>query len=61
MILRERRNDPRMTISVANGQAILQHNDHTVCAFPTAKQPRETIWDLAAIALRGTSKGQPLE
>jgi len=53
LILRERRNDPRMTIAIESGQAILQHEGRILCAFPTAKRPRETTWDLSAIALRG--------
>ena len=53
MILRERRGDPRMTITVEGGQAILRQGERVVCGFPTAKQPRETRWTLAGIALRG--------
>ena len=53
MILRERRRDPRMTIAVEGGQAIVRHDGRTICVFPSAKQPRETVWDLAGIALRG--------
>ena len=51
MILRERRNDPDMTITVANGQAVLRQGAQAICAFPTAKRPRETAWDLSAIPL----------
>jgi hypothetical protein len=52
LILRERRNDPRMTIAIEDGQAILRHEGRAICAFPTAKHPRETTWDLSTIALR---------
>jgi hypothetical protein len=53
MILRERRRDTAMTIRVEEGRAALQAGGRTLCAFPTRKQPRETVWDLAGIALRG--------
>ena len=52
MILRERRCDPRLTILIEAGQAMVRQDGHTVCAYPTAKTPRETTWDLAGIALR---------
>jgi hypothetical protein len=52
MILRERRRDPAMTLTVASGQAVLQHAGQTICSFPTAKQPRETVWEMAGIPLR---------
>jgi hypothetical protein len=48
--LRERRGDPRMTIAIEGGQAALQHDGRILCAFPTAKHFRETMWN--AIALR---------
>ena len=53
MILRERRGDPRMTIALENGQATLRHDGRNICAFDSSKHPRETVWDLSAIALRG--------
>ncbi|MEI8244001.1 MAG: hypothetical protein WCI17_12085 [bacterium] len=52
MILRERRRDPSMTITVEGGQAALRQAGRIVCSFPSAKQPRETTWDLSGIALR---------
>ena len=53
MILRERRRDPRMTLSMEEGQAVLRQGERTVCAFPSAKRPTETAWCLDGIALRG--------
>ena len=43
----------RWLITVEGGQAILRQGERVVCGFPTAKQPRETRWTLAGIALRG--------
>ena len=53
LILRERRKDPRVTITIENALATLRHAGQTVCTFPTVKQPREREWDLSGIALRG--------
>lgn len=52
LILRERRKDPRMTITIEGGQAVLRHDNSIVCSFPSAKHPRETRWELSGIALR---------
>ena len=53
MILRERRGDPRMSITMENQQAVLRQGDRCICSLSTAKQPRERFWDLSAIGLRG--------
>ncbi len=53
LILRERRGDPRMVLAIEDGQAVLRVGKETIFALPTVKRPRETVWDLAGIALRG--------
>ncbi|MDD5704438.1 MAG: hypothetical protein PHR35_00820, partial [Kiritimatiellae bacterium] len=54
VVLRERRRDPRLTIAIKGQQALLLDADGaTLCALPTAKQPRETLWCLDDIPLRG--------
>ena len=35
-------------IRVANGTAALMDGERAVCAFPTAKRPRDAVWPLAA-------------
>jgi len=52
MILRERRQDPRMTIAIEDGQALVRHDGNMVCAYSSMKKPREIVWDLAEVALR---------
>jgi len=53
LILRERRGDPRMVLAVEDGRAVLRVGGEKILAWPTGKRPRETVWDLSVIALRG--------
>jgi hypothetical protein len=52
LVLRERRLDPAFTVVLDGGQASLRHAGRTLITLPSGKQPRERVWDLAAIALR---------
>jgi hypothetical protein len=54
VVLRERRGDPRLTIAVEDGRAVLRDaGGKTLHAWPAAKRPRETVWKLDDIPLRG--------
>ena len=52
-VLRERRGDQSAENAIEDGRAVLAAGGRTVCAFPTAKRPAETRWDLSGIPLRG--------
>ncbi len=51
-ILRERHRDPDFRIDLDSGTARLTHRSRTVLTLPSRKNPRETVWPLAAIPLR---------
>jgi hypothetical protein len=51
-VLRERHRDTDFTVTCADGAAALRRGETTLCAFPSAKSPRDTVWPLAAIPLR---------
>lgn len=43
------------TLTVEQGLSILRHDAQTICALPTTKQPRETVWNLSGISCADTA------
>lgn len=53
VVVRERRRDPRLTVLLEGGRALLRDAaGATLGDLPTAKRPRERVWPLAEIPLR---------